>query len=58
MNKFADDTKDANTILADKDVKDLQDCLNRLVTWGMEFNVTRCKVMHVERAGGNNPRSE
>ena len=59
MNKFADDTKAANTILTDKDAEDLQDCLHRLVTWadtwGMEFNVTKCKVMHV---GRNNPRSE
>ena len=59
MNKFADDTEAANTILTDKDVEDLQDCLNRLVTWaytwGMEFNVTKCKVMHV---GRNNPRSD
>ena len=39
-------------------MEDLQDCLNRLVTWGMEFNVTRCKVMHVERVERNNPRSE
>ena len=59
MNKFTDAAKAANTILTDKDVEDLQDCLNRLVTWadtwGMEFNVTKCKVMHV---GRNNPRSD
>ena len=59
MNKFADDTEAANIILTDKDVEGLQDCLNRLVTWadtwGMEFNVTKCKVMHV---GRNNPRSD
>ena len=59
MKKFADDTKAANTIRTVRDVEDLQDCLNRLVTWadtwGMEFNVTKCKVMHV---GRNNPRSE
>ena len=59
MNKFADDTKAANTIFSNQDVKDLQDCLDRLVTWadtwGMSFNVTKCKVMHV---GRNNPRAE
>ena len=59
MNKFADDTKAANIILRYQDVKDLQDCLDRLVTWadtwGMSFNVTKCKVMHV---GRNNPRVE
>ena len=46
MNKFADDTKAANTIFSNQDVKDLQDCLDRLVTWadtwGMSFNVTKC----------------
>ena len=45
MNKFADDTKAANTIFSYQDVKDLQDCLDRLVTWadtwGMSFNVTK-----------------
>ena len=45
--------KAANTIRTVRDMEDLQDCLNRLVTWadtwGMEFNVTKCKVMHVGR---------
>ena len=45
MNKFADNTKATNTILTDKDVENLQECLNMLVIWGMEFNVTNCKVM-------------
>jgi hypothetical protein len=59
MNKFADDTKLANTILSNVDVSNLQECLNRLVawanTWGMQFNVTKCKVMHV---GKDNPRAD
>jgi len=59
MNKFADDTKAANTILCDDDVADLQKCLDDLVTWadtwGMQFNVTKCKVMHVGRL---NPHAE
>ena len=58
MNKFADDTKIANTILSDADVQNLQQCLNRLVTWadtwGMSFNVDKCKVMHI---GRNNPQA-
>ena len=53
MNKFADDTKIANTILTNADVINLQDCLDRLVdwadTWGMQFNVDKCKVMHIGR---------
>ena len=59
MNKFADDTKLANSILSNADVVNLQDCLNRLVTWAdtweMEFNITKCKVMHV---GKDNPKAD
>ena len=48
-----DDTKLTNTILSDADVLNLQQCLNRLVTWadtrGMSFNIDKCKVMHVGR---------
>ena len=33
MNKFADDKKCGNDILADQDVAMLQSCLNNLVTW-------------------------
>ena len=33
MNKFAVDTKTANTILCDDDEADLQKCLDDLVTW-------------------------
>jgi hypothetical protein len=59
MNKFADDTKVANKILNQADVVILQDCLHRLVTWadtwGMEFNVTKCKGMQI---GRNNPQAD
>ena len=59
LKKFADDTKAANTIRTDQDVKDLQLCLDNLVdwadTWGMQFNVSKCKIMHV---GRSNPRAE
>ena len=52
MNKFADDTKVANSIFTDADVANLQECLDQLVawadTWGMAFNVEKCKVMHIE----------
>lgn len=59
MNKFADDTKIANIVHNQADISDLQACLNGLVTWadtwGMAFNVTKCKVMHL---GRNNPQAE
>ena len=51
--KFADDTKCGQVIKCDTDVKILQDCLDNLVSWadkwGMEFNVAKCKVMHIGR---------
>ena len=51
INKFADDTKLGHVIKDVHDVRILQDCLNALVewanTWGMSFNVDKCKVMHV-----------
>ena len=59
MNKFADDTKCANAILDQSDVDMLQACLDDLVgwadTWGMAFNVSKCKVMHL---GRNNQKAE
>ena len=54
--KFADDTKGAKVIenAADRDkLQEALDCLcNWAEKWGMEFNVAKCKVMHV---GRNNP---
>lgn len=54
--KFADDTKGAKVIqsLADRDkLQEALDCLcDWADTWGMTFNVAKCKVMHV---GKNNP---
>ena len=51
--KFADDTKVANAILDASDHRDLQRALDNLVrwtdTWGMSFNVSKCKVMHIGR---------
>ena len=54
-----DETQVSKKILNQADVVILQDCLNRLVTWvdtwGMEFNVTKCKVMYI---GRNNPQAD
>ena len=55
--KFADDTKLGQVIRSQQDRIQLQECLNSLVewseTWGMSFNVAKCKIMHV---GTNNPK--
>ena len=57
MKKFADDTKGAQTIANDDDRDKLQRCLDSLCewtsTWGMQFNESKCKVIH---CGKNNPR--
>ena len=51
--KFADDTKCGQVIRSPGDVVTLQKCLDNLVDWsnrwGMQFNVSKCKVMHVGR---------
>jgi ribonucleases P/MRP protein subunit RPP40 len=56
MTKFADDTKGLKEILSSQDRDDLQTVLNNLCRWaeiwGMEFNVSKCKIMHL---GRNNP---
>ena len=53
MNKFADDTKCGQVIMSPGDIAILQKCLDDLVDWadkwGMSFNLTKCKVMHVGR---------
>ena len=59
LNKFADDTKLSNLIRSDNDARELQTCLDNLTgwakKWGMEFNISKCKVMHL---GKNNARYE
>lgn len=59
IRKFADDTKLGNKIVNDFDRQDLQNCLDNLfnwtVDWGMEFNVNKCCVIHF---GRQNPRYE
>ena len=51
--KFADDTKLANSALTATDRVNLQKCLDDVCEWaeiwGMEFNVKKCKVMHLGR---------
>ena len=54
--KFADDTKVAQPISSEEDRMALKTALDGLVhwadTWGMAFNVDKCKVMHI---GHGNP---
>jgi hypothetical protein len=56
LKKFADDTKLGHVIKSLADSEALQGCLDQLTgwaqTWGMEFNVKKCKVMHL---GNRNP---
>jgi ribonucleases P/MRP protein subunit RPP40 len=51
--KFADDTKLARVVKSEEDRQRLQAALERLVawteTWGMTFNVKKCRVMHLGR---------
>ena len=55
--KFADDTKGLQEIGNDADREKLQKALDNLVKWAeewcMEFNVGKCKIMHV---GRKNPK--
>ena len=54
--KFADDTKGLQEISGEEDRVKLQQTLDKLVEWarewGMQFNIAKCKIMHV---GNNNP---
>jgi len=51
IKKFADDTKAANKIKDDQDRMNLQQALDKLVKWAeewdMQFNINKCKVMHL-----------
>ena len=57
--KFADDTKGGKIIESTSDRDKMQEALNILYewaeTWGMSFNVSKCKVMHI---GRHNPQYE
>ena len=59
LSKFADDTKVGVYIRSEEDRDRLQSALNKLVDWaarwGMQFNITKCKVMHI---GARNPQYE
>ena len=59
LKKFADDTKIGKELVAQHSCEELQESLAGLTdwaaTWGMQFNVAKCKVMHV---GGRNPKFE
>jgi hypothetical protein len=51
--KFADDTKGVKKIESDDSRKELQQVFDNLYEWsqkwGMEFNIPKCKLMHVGR---------
>ena len=53
MKKFADDTKLGNIAATVNDCERLQQCIDQLLTWAatwhMEFNIKKCKVMHIGR---------
>ena len=59
IKKFADDTKGAKVIKGPEDRIKMQEALDCLCDWadrwGMSFNFSKCKVMHV---GKKNPRYE
>ena len=59
IKKFADDTKVGHVMETEADRVKLQEALNALcnwaTTWGMAFNVKKCKVMHV---GPKNPEHQ
>jgi ribonuclease P/MRP protein subunit RPP40 len=56
INKFPDNTKLGQVVRSQADSRLLQSCLNKMEewadTWGMSFNVNKCKVMHI---GPGNP---
>jgi ribonuclease P/MRP protein subunit RPP40 len=57
VKKFADDTKGAKVIRGPEDRDKMQEALDCLCdwedSWGMAFNFSKCKVMHV---GKRNPK--
>ena len=59
ISKFADDTKIGKVVDSEVDCHKLQDDINKLLKWSsiwlMQFNDTKCKVMHI---GRNNPHHE
>lgn len=57
IKKFADDTKLGKVVATQEQREELQAALNGLLQWaelwGMQFNVSKCKVMHL---GPRNPK--
>ena len=53
IKKFADDTKMTRIVEDDEQAEEMQRDLDRVdawaKSWGMKFNVSKCKVMHVGR---------
>ena len=53
MKTFANVTKLRNRAANQEDCMRMQECINKLIawanTWNMEFNVKKCKVMHIGR---------
>ena len=53
LSKFADDTKTAMIVQDEEDAKQFQKLIDKLVKWAedwqMEFNASKCKIMHVGR---------
>jgi hypothetical protein len=58
LRKFADDTKLGHEVTNPKSCSELQASLDGLVkwaeTWGMQFNVSKCKTMHLGRRNSKN----
>jgi len=54
VKKFADDTKLGKEVKTDKDREQLQETLDNLFgwaqKWGMQFNIEKCKIMHMGRS--------
>ena len=59
MNKFADDTKAAHRVNSDNDSRVFQQGINKLhdwsTTWGMEFNINKCHILHIGRQNSSYP---
>jgi hypothetical protein len=59
IKKFADDTKVGQTVTDQEGREKLQAAIDGLCDWsqkwGMEFNIPKCKVMHL---GAKNPKNE
>ena len=58
ISKFADDTKLYHKVCTDEDKREIQQDLERLVSWAnewqMSFNVSKCAVLQI---GNNNPKN-